>query len=54
MRSMEHEKADGDTVWDHGQRVQSELGAGNVITWVGRILELGEMPPGERWRNAKG
>ncbi|XP_030616442.1 protein piccolo-like [Delphinapterus leucas] len=50
---MEHEKADGDTVRDHGQRAQSELGAGNIITWVGRILELGEMPPGERWSNAK-
>lgn len=36
MRSMEHEKADGNTVRDPEQRVQSELGAGNVISRVGR------------------
>lgn len=41
MKSMAHEKADEDTVRDQGQRVQSELGAGRIITWVGGILEPG-------------
>lgn len=31
MRSMEHKKANGNTVQDPEQRVQSELGAGNVL-----------------------
>ena len=53
MRSMKHEKADGDTVRDLGQRVQYEHGAGGVITWVGGIMEPREMPPKERQRNAK-
>ena len=36
MRSVEHEKADGNTVHPPEQRVQSELGAGNVVTRAGR------------------
>lgn len=40
VRSMEPEKADGDTVRDPGQRVQYEHGAGGVTTWVGEMLLL--------------
>lgn len=54
MRSMEHEKADGDTVRDPGQKAQYEHGAGNVFTWVGGIMDLGETLPKERQTNVKG
>lgn len=53
MRSLEHEKADGDTVWDPGQSAQYEHGAGNAFTWVGRITELGGTLLKERQRNGK-
>ena len=39
MRSMEHKKAEGDTVWDHRKH---EPLPGSVFPWVGRIMELGE------------
>lgn len=52
MRSLEHEKADGDTVRDAGQRVQYERGVGGIITWEGGIMEPWDMAPKERQRNA--
>lgn len=53
MRSLEHEKSDGDTVWDPGQSAQYEHGAGNAFTWVGGIMELGGTLLKERQRNGK-
>lgn len=52
IRSMEHEKADGDTVREPGQRVQNDHGAGNIVAWVGGIIEPGKCYL--RQRNSKG
>ena len=54
MRSMEPEKADGDTVRNPGQSALDEHAAGNVFTRVGGIImEPGETLPKERQRNVK-